>query len=182
MPAQLLRAVKMGQKAVFLDRDGVLDIDKGYLYKAEELVWVPESREAVGWLCSQGYLVLVATNQSGVARGMYTEADVHKLHAFMNKELAPYGGRIEHFYYCPHYKGGLLPRCMKECNCRKPKPGMLLQGMGDYELQPEDCLMIGDSPKDVQAAEAAGMDGYLFPGGSLLEFVQGVIQKRECRS
>ena len=181
MPAQLLRAVKMGQKAVFLDRDGVLDIDKGYLYKAEELVWVPESREAVGWLCSQGYLVLVATNQSGVARGMYTEADVHKLHAFMNKELAPYGGRIEHFYYCPHYKGGLLPRYMKECNCRKPKPGMILRGLTEWQGDPAASFLIGDKESDIAAATAAGITGYLFTGSNLLEFVKqnipGIVAK-----
>lgn len=166
----------MGQKVVFLDRDGVLNIDKGYLYKPEELVWVPGSKEAVALLCKAGFIVLVATNQSGIARGYYTVEDMHKLHAYMEAAFQAVGGHISRFYFCPHYKDGKIAAYAVECNCRKPKPGMLLQGLADYKADKAHSFMIGDSPKDVQAAEAAGIKGYLFPGGNLKTFVESVLK------
>lgn len=166
-------------KLAFLDRDGVLDVDKGYLHQITDLVWIPGSREAVALLNQAGYTVLVATNQSGIARGYYTVADMEKLHAFMEQQIEKVGGQIRKFYFCPHYENGTVKRYAVPCSCRKPKPGMLLQGLREFSGDPELSFMIGDSEKDVTAAGAAGMQGYLFPGGNLEDFVRGVLQQRQ---
>ena len=166
----------MSQKAVFLDRDGTLNVDVHYLHKIEDLIWTPEAKEALAFLCRKGYKLFVVTNQSGIARGYYTIAQMEELHEHMNQELAQLGAHIEKFYYCPHHKSeGVLPEYIKDCDCRKPKPGMLLQAFAEYDLDKAASLMIGDSQKDVEAAEAAGIPGYLYQGGSLLEFVQQLL-------
>lgn len=168
----------MSLKAVFLDRDGTLNVDVNYLYRIEDFAWMPEAREALSYLQEQGYTLFVITNQSGVARGYYTIAQMEQLHAYMNQELAQVGAHIEKFYYCPHHnKEGVLPEYVKDCDCRKPKPGMLLQACAEYEVDKEKSLMIGDSKRDVEAAEAAGIRGYLYEGGSLLDFVKQVLKK-----
>lgn len=168
----------MSLKAIFLDRDGTLNVDVNYLYKIEDFAWMPEAKEALAYLQGQGYTLFVITNQSGIARGYYTIAQMEELHAYMNQELAQVGAHIEKFYYCPHHnKEGVLPEYVKDCDCRKPKPGMFLQAMSEYEVDKEKSLMIGDSKRDVEAAEAAGIRGYLYQGGSLLEFVKQVLKK-----
>lgn len=159
-------------KAVFLDRDGVLNVDHGYIHKIEDLEWIEEAREAIAYLNAQGYKVFVVTNQSGVARGYYKIGDVQNLHAYMQKELKQKGGLIERFYICPHHPEGKVPKYTKICDCRKPKPGMLLQAMKDYSLNREDCFLIGDKDSDIAAANKAGIKGHLFLGGSLLQFVK----------
>ena len=160
----------MGQKAVFFDRDGVLNRDSGYLFRYEELEWVPGARELVGALCRRGISVFVVTNQSGVARGYYTEDDVKKLHEAMNRECETYGGSVTEFFYCPHLAGAKIPAYDMDCDCRKPKPGLILRAMEKYGLSSEDCVLIGDSPRDVEAAEAAGIRGFLFTEENLSEF------------
>lgn len=166
----------MSLKAIFLDRDGTLNVDVNYLYKIEDFAWVPEAREALAYLVQQGYTLFVITNQSGIARGYYTIAQMEQLHEHMNQELAQVGAHIEKFYYCPHHqKEGVLPEYVKDCDCRKPKPGMLLQAMAEYDIDKAASLMIGDSKRDVEAAEAAGIRGVLYKGGSLLEFVKQAL-------
>lgn len=166
----------MSLKAIFLDRDGTLNVDVNYLYKIEDFAWVPEARAALAYLVQQGYTLFVITNQSGIARGYYTIAQMEQLHEHMNQELAQVGAHIEKFYYCPHHqKEGVLPEYVKDCDCRKPKPGMLLQAMAEYDIDKAASLMIGDSKRDVEAAEAAGIRGVLYKGGSLLEFVKQAL-------
>lgn len=166
----------MSLKAIFLDRDGTLNVDVNYLYKIEDFAWVPEAREALAYLVQQGYTLFVITNQSGIARGYYTIAQMEQLHEHMNQELAQVGAHIEKFYYCPHHqKEGVLPEYVKDCDCRKPKPGMLLQAMAEYDIDKAASLMIGDSKRDVEAAEAAGIRGVLYKGGSLLDFVKQAL-------
>ena len=166
----------MSLKAIFLDRDGTLNVDVNYLYKIEDFAWVPEAREALAYLVQQGYTLFVITNQSGIARGYYTIAQMEQLHEHMNQELAQVGAHIEKFYYCPHHqKEGVLPEYVKDCDCRKPKPGMLLQAMAEYDIDKASSLMIGDSKRDVEAAEAAGIRGVLYKGGSLLDFVKQAL-------
>lgn len=166
----------MSLKAIFLDRDGTLNVDVNYLYKIEDFAWVPEAREALAYLVQQGYTLFVITNQSGIARGYYTIAQMEQLHEHMNQELARVGAHIEKFYYCPHHqKEGVLPEYVKDCDCRKPKPGMLLQAMAEYDIDKSASLMIGDSKRDVEAAEAAGIRGVQYKGGSLLEFVKQAL-------
>ena len=157
--------------AVFFDRDGVLDIDHGYVYRPEDFQWMPGAIEAIRYFNEQGYLVFVVTNQSGVARGFYKEEDVQKLHAWMNEELGRQGSHIDAFYYCPHYLEGTIPDYMMTCQCRKPEAGMLLQAMDEWPVDKERSLLIGDRQSDIDAADRAGIKGYLFDGGNLLEFV-----------
>jgi len=166
----------MSSKAVFLDRDGVINIDHGYLYKIEELEWMPGAKEALAYLTRQGYLIFVVTNQSGIARGYYTVQDMQKMHDFITREMAAAGARITKFYYCPHHPTkGIIPELSIACNCRKPKPGLILQAFAEYDLAKEQCFLIGDKTSDVAAAEAAGIKGYLFSGGNLLAFVQKLV-------
>ena len=166
-------------KLCLLDRDGVLNVDKAYLYKPEAVEWVEDSLKAIAWLNRKGIKVAVGTNQSGVARGYFSESDVIKLHAWMQEEVQKAGGSISAFYYCPHLPGAPVKEYDRDCNCRKPKPGMILQALHDFGVKPENAFMAGDSPRDVEAAEAAGVRGYLFPGGSLLEFVQGILREEK---
>ena len=166
-------------KLCLLDRDGVLNIDKEYLYKPEDVEWVPDSLEAIAWLNRQGYRVVVVTNQSGVARGFFTEDTVRKLHDWMAEEVMKAGGTIGAFYYCPHLPGAVVKQYDRDCTCRKPKPGMVLQALNDFNVQPGNAFLIGDSPRDVEAAEAAGVKGFLYTGGSLLDFAKRIVQDLE---
>ena len=168
-----------GKKLCLLDRDGVLNVDKAYLHNTEDVEWIPGSREAIAWMKRQGILVTVVTNQSGVARGFFTENTVRKLHAWMQAEVKKSGGDIAAFYYCPHLPGAAVKRYDVECECRKPKPGMILQALSDFDVPPGNAFLIGDSLRDVEAAEAAGVKGYLYSGGSLLEFVKTIVHDCE---
>lgn len=163
-------------RVAFLDRDGILNVDKGYLYKIEDLEWMPRAKVAVELLCGLGYKVVVVTNQSGIARGYYTVADMEKLHVYMEQELERAGGKISRFYYCPHYKDGVVPEYAVECNCRKPKPGMILQGIKDFNADMEESFVIGDSQKDVDAAASAGLKGFLYTGGDIAGFIWQVVK------
>ena len=162
-------------RLVLLDRDGVLNMDKGYLYRKQDLEWVPGSREALKELAEAGIPVAVVTNQSGVARGYYGEKDVLLLHSWMVAQVRKAGGDIARFYYCPHHKEGKVAEYAVDCDCRKPKPGMVLRALEELSVAPEDAILIGDSPRDVEAAEAAGVTGYLFQGGDLREFLHGIL-------
>jgi D-glycero-D-manno-heptose 1,7-bisphosphate phosphatase len=169
----------VSQRAVFLDRDGVLDIDTGYISKPEEIRWVDGAREAVALLKEQGFLVFVTTNQSGIARGYFTVKDMQALHAWMEKEIEKKGGRIDRFYYCPHHPTkGIIPELTHPCNCRKPRPGMILQAFKDYDIDKKGSFMIGDRMSDVDAGLNAGIPGYLFSETNLLTFVKRVLARQ----
>ena len=168
----------MKHKAVFLDRDGVSNVDNGYLFRIEEIEWVEGAKEAVGYLTKNGYEIFVVTNQSGIARGYYDHEDVHQLHEYMNNEFAKVGGKVTEFYYCPHHPTkGTIPEYSVECECRKPKPGMLLKAIKQYDIDPNRSFLIGDKETDIEAAAAAGVQGYLFTeGGNLLTFVKKILE------
>ena len=163
------------KKLCLLDRDGVLNVDKAYLCKTEDVEWVPGSREAIAWLNRQGFHVVVVTNQSGVARGFFTEDVVRELHDWMAAEVKKSGGEIASFYYCPHLPGAAVRQYDVDCDCRKPKPGMILQALNDFDVKPCNAFLAGDSPRDVEAAEAAGVKGFLYTGGNLLDFIQKIV-------
>lgn len=169
----------MGQKAVFLDRDGVLDIDVGYIYRPDQVQWVPGAKETVALLKQLGYHVYVVTNQSGIARGYYTQKDMEALHDYMNQELEQAGGRIDQFYFCPHHpRKGVIPELVVPCACRKPRPGMILQAFADHDLDREGSFLMGDRMSDVDAALSAGIPGYLFQEENLLDFAKKVLRRQ----
>lgn len=159
------------QKAVFFDRDGTLNVEKNYLYKIQDFQWLPEAKEAIAYCHQLGYLVLVVTNQSGVARGYYQEEDIQKLHQWMGEQF-PQGQGIDGFYYCPHHPQGTVPAYTQECNCRKPKPGMILAACEQWHINPQASLMVGDKPRDIASGLAAGVPGVLYEGGSLLQLLK----------
>ena len=162
-------------KVVFLDRDGVLNADIGYLWRKEDFNWIPGAPEAVRLFNQRGWRVVVVTNQSGVARGYYQESDVQLLHDWMNEELAKHDAHIDRFYFCPHYPQGAQAKYAVECDCRKPQPGMILRGLTEWRGDPAVSFLIGDKESDLAAANAAGIAGYLFTGSNLLDFVLNTI-------
>ena len=166
------------KKAVFFDRDGTLNVDVHYLHRIEDFQWMPEAVEAIEYCHRQGYLVVVVTNQSGVARGYYEEADVMRLHKWMNEELAGRGAApIDGFYYCPHHINASVPEYAVDCDCRKPKPGMIFKACRELGIDAGQSFMIGDKPRDAECGEAAGAKGVLYEGGSLLECVKRAMEQ-----
>lgn len=155
---------------VIFDRDGTLNHDAGYTFRPEDLRWIDGAIEAVRLVNELGLVAIVATNQSGVGRGYFEEADVHRFHRAMEADLARAGARIDAFYHCPYLEDATVPAYrMPDPPDRKPNPGMLLRAMGDFDLDPARTLMIGDHERDVEAARRAGIMGVLYPGGSLLD-------------
>mgnify|MGYP000010230904 CR=1 FL=1 len=161
-------------KAIFLDRDGTINVEKDYIYKCEDLVFEEGSVEALKTFKNLGYILIVVSNQSGIARGYFTEEDLKAFNNNMNEKLKEETVEITEFYCCPHHPDGLA-EYKKVCECRKPKPGMINQAIKDYDVNPAESFLIGDSQRDVDAAEAAGVKGYLFTGTNLLDFIKTII-------
>jgi D,D-heptose 1,7-bisphosphate phosphatase len=165
--AQAVFPIKRG--AVFFDRDGVLNHDYGYVYRPQEFQWVEGAIETVRAVNDEGRYAFVVTNQAGIARGLYTEDDVRRLHFWMNEELARTGAHIDAFAYCPHHPDGILPKFAHGCNRRKPGPGMILDIMLKWTVDPSRSVLVGDKESDLAAATAAGIRGVKFNGGRLNE-------------
>jgi len=159
--------------ALFLDRDGVLNEDRGYVHRWQDFAWISGAREAIATFNRAGWLVFVVTNQSGVGRGYYTEADVVALHGHMADALADVGGRVDAFYYCPDHPDAEEPRYRHpDPPDRKPNPGMLLRAISEWPVDLEKSLMVGDKAGDVEAGRRAGVRARLFEGGDLLDFLR----------
>ena len=149
--------------AAFLDRDGVINVDHGYTSRPEDLAFTPTAAAAIRKLNQADYLVLVITNQSGVARGYYGASDVERFHAAMQDRLAQQGARIDGFYYCPFHPEGVIPEFACDHEDRKPRPGMILRAMRDWAVRQEGSFLIGDKDSDMAAAAQAGVPGWLVP-------------------
>lgn len=162
--------------AAFLDRDGVLNIDIGYAHRPDQIVWVDGAAPAVRRLNRAGYLVLVVTNQAGIARGLYGEDDVERLHRWMAARLAESGARIDDWRYSPFHPDHQAERFAERAHWRKPEPGMLLDLMAHWPVRRSGSFLIGDRETDLQAAHAAGIPGHHFPGGDLDAFVTRLLQ------
>lgn len=158
--------------ALFLDRDGVLNEDLGYVHRWEDFRWIAGAREAVAAFNRAGWLTIVVTNQSGVGRGYYAEEDVRALHAAMARDLATAGGRIDAFYHAPHHPDARLEAYRHpDPPDRKPNPGMILRALADWPIDRERSVLVGDKVSDIEAATRAGIAAVLFPGGNLREFL-----------
>ena len=167
--------------AAFLDRDGVINHDDGYMATRERIRWMPNAAKAIRRLNEAGYLVFFFTNQSGVARGFFTEDDVGKLHDWMCTELATQGAHIDDIRYCPHHPDGSVAGYLEDHHWRKPRPGMIHDLMEHWPVRREGSFVIGDRQTDIEAAEAAGLPGFLFTGGDLDAFVADVIAQTSVR-
>lgn len=153
------------KRAVFLDRDGTILEESGYLDRLERLVFFPYSVDAIRLLNRAGFAVVIVTNQAGIARGIVREAFVGEAHRFIAARVEAGGARIDGFYHCPHYSSGIVEKYVSACECRKPRPGMLRQAAGDLGLDLGRSFSVGDRWHDVDAAAAVGARGVLVRSG-----------------
>jgi D,D-heptose 1,7-bisphosphate phosphatase len=164
--------------AVFLDRDGTLNHDTGYVYRIADFQWLPGAMNAVRALNDSGYYVFIVTNQSGVARGLYDEAAIRDLHDWMNGELRAAGARIDDFRYCPHHPEASVAAYRTVCSCRKPAAGMLLDLMTAWPVIRDGSVMIGDRDSDAEAGMAAGIASVVVQPGGLEKYVAQMLKQR----
>ena len=141
-------------RAAFLDRDGTLNVEIQYLHRVEDFEWIPEAVNSIRRM-----------NEAGVAHGKYTEQQVHSLHDHMQRELEKHGAHVDRFYFCPFHPEGAVPEYRRTSRCRKPNPGMLEQGMADWDLRPDECLVVGDKNSDVEAGLSLGLQTVLVETG-----------------
>jgi D-glycero-D-manno-heptose 1,7-bisphosphate phosphatase len=152
--------------ATFFDRDGVLNLDEGYTHRREDFHWIAGAKEAIKRANDEGRYVFVVTNQAGIARGFYDENAVTALHQWMNDDLRPMGAHIDDFRFCPHHPEGGVPELSIRCTCRKPEPGMIESLLTQWPVAVPESIMIGDKETDMEAAQAAGIRGFLFDGSN----------------
>lgn len=171
-----LRALR-GRRALFLDRDGVVNVDHGHVGTRDRFEWIPGALDTIRHATASGWHVFIITNQSGVARGFYDEAAVNDLLDWIADEARRHRGTIDDARYCPFHPGAVVPAYRAISDWRKPAPGMLLDLIRAWELDPARCVMIGDQATDIEAAAAAGVAGHLFSGGNLLSFAQPILAK-----
>jgi D-glycero-D-manno-heptose 1,7-bisphosphate phosphatase len=157
-------------KAVFLDRDGVLNHEQGdYIRRIEDFI-ILDNFDALKTLQDRGYLLLIATNQGGLAKGWYTEDELGKMHQKLKEAYAAHGVEFTDIFYCPHH-----PDFTGDCDCRKPKPGLLLQGIAKYNIDPAKSYFIGDRERDVEAGTKAGVKGILIDSDQPISTVLHLI-------
>jgi D-glycero-D-manno-heptose 1,7-bisphosphate phosphatase len=145
------------RRAAFVDRDGVIIEERGYAYRADDLALLPGAAGALRELQSAGFLLVVVTNQSGIARGLYTEADYQAFTAHMRAKLAALGVRLDAVEHCPHLPDAAVERYREDCDCRKPQPGMLRRAIAALAIDPGGSVLIGDRATDIAAGRAAGV-------------------------
>jgi D-glycero-D-manno-heptose 1,7-bisphosphate phosphatase len=167
--------------AAFLDRDGVINHDDGYMGTRERIRWMPNAGRAIARLNEAGYFVFLFTNQSGVARGFFTEDELNHLHDWMRAELKTLGAHIDDIRYCPHHPEGIVSGYLEDHHWRKPAPGMILDLMQHWPVRREGSFVIGDRASDIEAGQAAGLPGFLFEGGDLDAFVADVMAQTRAR-
>lgn len=165
--------------AAFLDRDGTLNQDNGYVYRIEDFHWLDGARAAIKKLNDAGYLVFLVSNQSGVARGYYDCAAVDRLHQWIQEDLAACGAHLDDIRYCPHHPKGTVPELAISCDCRKPKPGMLQSLIEQWQPDLDRSFMLGDAERDAQAGNAAGIVGKSIRPGTILQEVESMIRKNQ---
>lgn len=147
----------MTNKALFLDRDGVINVDKHYVYRVEDCEFI----EGIFDLCRKakqdGYLVIVVTNQAGIAKGKYTEEDYFKFRDYVHAEFVKQGCPIDAEYYCPYHTDAVIEKYCKDSDDRKPNPGMILKAQKDFDIDLSQSILIGDKETDIEAGKRANV-------------------------
>jgi D-glycero-D-manno-heptose 1,7-bisphosphate phosphatase len=166
----------MKRAALFFDRDGVLNVDCGYIGTVDRFEWQTGAIEAIRLAKEAGLATIVVTNQSGVARGLFSEEQVRALHDWMNRELSEFGAVIDAFYYCPYHGDATLEEYrIADHWHRKPNPGMILQAMEDFGIDPARSFLIGDKESDMEAARRAGINRLYLEGGDMAQLVRAEL-------
>ena len=161
--------IKKVEKAVFLDRDGVINKDIGYLYKIQDFEWIPGAIDAIKLLKSKNFLIIIISNQSGVERGFFEKKDVENLHSWISNELNKQNTSIDDFFFSTELPSKKLTR-------RKPSPQMVEEAVIKYNLNKNYCFMVGDKPSDVECAKNADIKGYLFNEENLLLKIKEILK------
>lgn len=156
---------RVATPAVFIDRDGTLIEEAGYLNHLARLVFFPYSVDAIRQLNRGGFKVVVITNQAGIARGIVPESFVATAHAHISKRLEAGGARVDAYYHCPHHPKGSVPELTRACECRKPRPGLMLKAAADMDLDLSQSFVVGDRWHDLEAGRAAGTRAVLVRTG-----------------
>lgn len=168
-----------GKPALLLDRDGTINVDRGWVHRPEDFHWICGAREAIKWANHRGILVLVITNQAGIGRGYYTEHEFQAFTAWINRELSAGGAHVDATYYCPHHPTAGRGEYRRECRCRKPAPGLIERAAAEWGFDQTRSVMVGDTEHDMRAAAAGGVRGVRFTGGSLLHCVTRAFAQTE---
>jgi D-glycero-D-manno-heptose 1,7-bisphosphate phosphatase len=156
-------------KALFLDRDGVINVDHGYVYQASDFDFIDGIFDLVKRANEQGYKVIVVTNQSGIGRGMYSELDFSELSKWMVLKFVQRGANINDVLFCPHHPEATLEQYKKECECRKPNPGMLNIAASKHNISLPNSIMVGDKLSDIEAAIKAGLQKVIWFSPEFIE-------------
>lgn len=163
--------------ALFLDRDGIINIDHGHVGSVDRFEWIAGARDAVLRANRLGYYVFIVTNQAGIAKGYYTEADYQAVKAHVRAGLAEIGAHVDDERHCPFHVEATIEAYRRDTDWRKPGPGMLLDLMRRWPVDAANSLMVGDRDSDMAAASAAGIAGHLFPGGNLDDFLAPLLKE-----
>ena len=157
------------KKAIFLDRDGVINVERGFTYRLEDFVILPDVFEMLHWFREKGFLLIVISNQSGVAKELYTQADVETVHSHLVNELQKNDLQFDEIYYCIHHPD------VSKCICRKPDSLFVEKALARFNIDPSKSYFIGDKDRDVKAAEKAGVKGILIEANSPLKLLKDRI-------
>jgi D-glycero-D-manno-heptose 1,7-bisphosphate phosphatase len=163
-------------KAIFLDKDGTLIPDIPYNVNPDLITIVPDAIEGLKQLSAEGYLLIIISNQAGVARGYFTEDKLPAVEQRIKQLLEKQGVKLSAFYYCPHHPEGTVSRYTDDCYCRKPQPGMLLKAARDHNIDLPSSWMIGDILNDVEAGNRAGSKTVLINNGNETEWIAGTLR------
>lgn len=157
-------------KAIFLDRDGVINVERGYTHRLEDFVILPDLIENLQLYLKKGYLLIIVSNQSGIAKGLYTQPEVETIHSFLLNELTKNNITISEIYYCVHHPD------VSKCICRKPDSLFVEKALARFNIDPSKSYFIGDKERDVEAGEKAGVKGILIEANSPLKLISHIIE------
>lgn len=157
-------------KAIFLDRDGIINVERGYTHRLEDFVILPDLMETLQILQKKGYLFIIITNQSGIAKDLYTQEDVERIHAYLLNEFKKNNILISEIYYCVHHPD------KSRCICRKPDSLFVEKGLARFQIDPLQSYFIGDKERDVEAAAKGGVKGILVPSNTSLKTILNQIK------